>query len=1167
MSSSEGLRQDRETRRRRRSCGRLLPPAPATARAADRLPIRRPAADRFWRDVRRRRMLALADVGAAAVASLLVTGSATRAMWALALLPGWVLIAKLFGLYDRDQRSIRHLTFDEMSVIAAWVAAGTAMLGLLLSTDPARPGRASAPWSAAWLAVTVVAGVLRGTVRWLWRHTTPPELTAVLGEGELASAARRKLELFGDMHLRLVDDGGLPLDGMRNDDRAASLRELVLGLDRVIVAMEWIDPELIGQLAGICRDQQVKLSVVSPLRGRAGASPHLSAVAELPVLEYDTRDPSRSTMLIKRVFDFVVSAGALVVLAPLFPLVVARDQARQQGPGVLQAAAGRQGRRALPHVQAAHHGRRRRAGAPRRRGARRPARADVQAASRSAGHQDGAAAAPLQPRRAAAARQRPAWRHEHRRPAPGAGRARRALPSRAPLPAGREPGHDRADAGLRTGRSGLRRAACGRVRLRGESVSGSRPLASSSRPFQWSCGAPAPISGRCQACGGELVAWRSATATDPELAGRREYALAHCVACGTATDRAAPRGGPIGEPVRGRDLRARRATGSIAFSSRCAPWWSATSCASSATFPEAHACSRSERGMAASSRGCVPPASRRRGSSPPRRGSGGPVPEGLAWREPRWRRRTWSPPASTRRSPGTCSSIWTIRLRRWRGSASGCAPAAASWSPVPTWRACRPESAAIGGSIRTCPATGPTSPRPGSACCSSAPRFRLERISHLLVEQNPLGMWQTLLNRLTRPARRGVPGAEAGPRARARDRPRPGADRDRRAAAGARRGRARARSPGSQGVAAASLPSPKRWSRPMARGQVSLATVIVPTVAGGPRLTRLLSSLDDRPKGVEVLVVDNGSADPGIGGLGSRFEGVEVIRLERNVGYSRAVNLAAREATGDALVLLNDDCVCDPGYVEAIVAPLDPSAGVTMAAGVMLEARQPSRIDTAGMQLDRTLLVFDYLNGEPVACLDQGVPDPIGPSGAAAAFDRKAFLAVGRLRRDAVRVLGGRRPGAEDAGPRGPLLARCPRAWHPRPLGHPRVRLVAEELPDGIRPRLRAAQVGRAQEPGPAWRGSWRRMASSALGSWSSIAASPECGAGFAGTGPPRPARRSRARRLRRGALRTGCCGPSGGGRRDVLGCERRRHPEPRAPSLASSRSSTWQTSADRCGR
>jgi SAM-dependent methyltransferase len=39
---------------------------------------------------------------------------------------------------------------------------------------------------------------------------------------------------------------------------------------------------------------------------------------------------------------------------------------------------------------------------------------------------------------------------------------------------------------------------------------------------------------RCPACGGELRAWREATAADPQLAGRRRYALARCVACGTA---------------------------------------------------------------------------------------------------------------------------------------------------------------------------------------------------------------------------------------------------------------------------------------------------------------------------------------------------------------------------------------------------------------------------------------------------------------------------------------------------------------------------------------------------------------------------------------------------------------------------------------------------------
>src|SRR5262245_37581826 len=106
--------------------------------------------------------------------------------------------------------------------------------------------------------------------------------------------------------------------------------------------------------------------------------------------------------------------------------------------------------------------------------------------------------------------------------------------------------------------------------------------------------------------------------------------------------------------------------------------------------------------------------------------------------------------------------------------------------------------------------------------------------------------------------------------------------------------------------------------------------------------------------------------------------------------------MAARRADGAALVLVNDDSTCDPGFVEEIVRPLDSGAGIVMAAGVMRDALDERLIDTAGMELDDTLLVFDYLNGEPVSILDApGVRDPVGPSGAAAAFDRDAFLEAG----------------------------------------------------------------------------------------------------------------------------------------------------------------------------
>jgi exopolysaccharide biosynthesis polyprenyl glycosylphosphotransferase len=345
MSSTERLRRQEESGVQATIARPALAPAPTTADVAEQLRIRQPGADRFWRDVRRRRMLAFADIGTGMVVSLLIAGSAARTMWALALLPAWVLIAKLFGLYDRDQRSIRHLTVDELAAIAAWVAACAAMLGLLLPLTPAGPVSFTAV-AGAWLVGTFTAGLLRGTMRWVWRRTTPLELTAVLGDGELARVARRKLELFPDMHLHLVATRGLSVNGLSPDGEEAPMRELVAGLDRVIVAWERVDPEFIGQLAAVCREQQVKLSVVSPLRGRAGASPRLSEVADLPVLEYDTRDPSRSTTLLKRGFDVFISASALVVLAPLFPLVVLAIKLDSRGPVFFRQL--RAGRRGIP---------------------------------------------------------------------------------------------------------------------------------------------------------------------------------------------------------------------------------------------------------------------------------------------------------------------------------------------------------------------------------------------------------------------------------------------------------------------------------------------------------------------------------------------------------------------------------------------------------------------------------------------------------------------------------------------------------------------------------------------------------------------------------------------------------------------------------------------------
>ena len=105
----------------------------------------------------------------------------------------------------------------------------------------------------------------------------------------------------------------------------------------------------------------------------------------------------------------------------------------------------------------------------------------------------------------------------------------------------------------------------------------------------------------------------------------------------------------------------------------------------------------------------------------------------------------------------------------------------------------------------------------------------------------------------------------------------------------------------------------------------SSVTVVVPTL-GAERLERLLDSLAAQTLAHQTIVVDNGSGDGAVRALCERHGGGGGA-LEANVGYSRACNLGAERGDGDVLVLLNDDCVVDPGFIAAISEPVDPGRG------------------------------------------------------------------------------------------------------------------------------------------------------------------------------------------------------------------------------------------------
>jgi exopolysaccharide biosynthesis polyprenyl glycosylphosphotransferase len=279
---------------------------------------------RWWRDMRRRRLLALADCCSVALALGLVLPP-ERAIWILAFLPVWVLVAKLAGLYDADHREMRHLTVDEAPTIIAWGVIGAAAVSLLGELTPA--GSLSTGELAAVAAIAIAADfILRVVARSIWRAITPRERALIVGDGQLAHAMRRKVALFDDLHMEAVEQG----------DYAA-------GIDRVVLAHERVDAHEIAVISDLCHSRQAKLSLVSPLRGQA--TPHqISRLAELPVFEYLTSDVSRSTMMLKRAMDLVVGVPLALLAAPLFPVIALAVWFEDRGPVLFaQRRAGFQG--------------------------------------------------------------------------------------------------------------------------------------------------------------------------------------------------------------------------------------------------------------------------------------------------------------------------------------------------------------------------------------------------------------------------------------------------------------------------------------------------------------------------------------------------------------------------------------------------------------------------------------------------------------------------------------------------------------------------------------------------------------------------------------------------------------------------------------------------------
>jgi GT2 family glycosyltransferase len=114
--------------------------------------------------------------------------------------------------------------------------------------------------------------------------------------------------------------------------------------------------------------------------------------------------------------------------------------------------------------------------------------------------------------------------------------------------------------------------------------------------------------------------------------------------------------------------------------------------------------------------------------------------------------------------------------------------------------------------------------------------------------------------------------------------------------------------------------------------EAPLGSIVVVCHDGLPFTKLCLATVLENSDAVEVIVVDNGSGDGTSRYLDlheAREPRLRVLRSSENLGFPKAANLGIASARAESVVLLNNDTVVPPGWLEPLLDALaDPAVGL-----------------------------------------------------------------------------------------------------------------------------------------------------------------------------------------------------------------------------------------------
>lgn len=144
-------------------------------------------------------------------------------------------------------------------------------------------------------------------------------------------------------------------------------------------------------------------------------------------------------------------------------------------------------------------------------------------------------------------------------------------------------------------------------------------------------------------------------------------------------------------------------------------------------------------------------------------------------------------------------------------------------------------------------------------------------------------------------------------------------------------------------------------------------SIVIVNYNSGSMLSQVMSALSQQTfKNFEVIVVDNHSADASWEATENTAFPCELVRLEENIGFAAANNLAVASHThAEWIFLLNPDAYPEPDCLEIIAQHIRQKPDIDCFGCTLIDANNPTRLDGIGDSYHVSGLHWRHAHGLP----------------------------------------------------------------------------------------------------------------------------------------------------------------------------------------------------------